>query len=63
MFPITFKKERATYLLDYLLNGQPMLHDPEQPGWTVDEMLPLAGACFFGPAADVGIADNVARLR
>jgi hypothetical protein len=31
-------------LLDYLLNGRPMLLDPEQPGWTIDEMLQLAGA-------------------
>jgi hypothetical protein len=51
MYPITFRKERATYFLDCLLNGRPMLHDPGQPGWTVDEMLQLAGVCFFAVAA------------
>ena len=51
MFPITFKKDRSLYFLNCLQNGRPMLHDPEPPGWTVDEMLQLAGACFFAVAA------------
>jgi hypothetical protein len=51
MYPITFKKDRAAYFLDCLLNGGPMLHDPEQAGWTIDEMLQLAGACLFAVAA------------
>ncbi len=28
-----------------------MLHDPEQPGWTIDETLQLAGACLLAVAA------------
>lgn len=56
MYPITFRKDRAAYLLDRLLHGQPI--EPDQSGWTVDDMMQLAGACFFavaaqGPAADV----------
>ena len=61
MYPATFRKERATYFLDYLLNGRPMLHDFEQPGWTVDEMLQLAGACFFAVAVH-GPAQALRRI-
>jgi hypothetical protein len=51
MFPITFKKERALYLLDCLANDRPLLHDPDEPGWRVDEILQLAGVCFLAVAA------------
>ena len=47
MFPLNFKKKRAEYFLDCLANGKPISHDPEQPGWTINEMVQLAGACFF----------------
>lgn len=50
MYPITFRKERAVHFLDCLINGQAVEHDPGQNGWTVDEMLQLAGACFLTAA-------------
>jgi len=50
MYPITFTKERAGYFIDCLVNGQAIEHDPGQTGWTVDEMLQLAGACFLAAA-------------
>ncbi len=63
MYPITFKKERAAHFLDSLLTGRPMLHDPEQPGWTIDEMLQLAGACFFVVAAHGPIRRTPTQLQ
>ena len=60
MYPITFRKDRATYFLDCLLNGQPVLHDPDQRGWTVDEMMQLAGACLFAVAAYGPIRETTA---
>jgi len=62
MFPVNFKKERAEYFLSCLNTGELMEHDPEQPGWTVNEMLQLAGACFFamlshGPLLKVAMAE------
>lgn len=46
MFPVNFRKERAEYYLRCLDEGKAI--EPEQAdGWTVDEMVGLAGACFF----------------
>ena len=47
MFPVNFNKERAEYYLRCLDEGRAI--EPEQAeGWSVDEMIGLAGACFFG---------------
>ena len=46
MYPIHFRKERAEYLLDCLATGKPIV--PSQSlGWTIDDMMALAGACHF----------------
>jgi hypothetical protein len=47
MFPVNFKKERAEYFLQCLDSGDPISHDPDERGWTLNEMAQLAGACFF----------------
>ena len=47
MFPVNFKKARAEYFLDCLENGKAMTYDSEQGGWTISEMIGLAGACYF----------------
>jgi len=46
MFPLNFNKKRAEYYLRCLDEGKPI--EPEQTAWTVNEMVGLAGACFFG---------------
>jgi len=46
MFPLNFNKKRAEYYLQCLGEGKPI--EPEQTAWTVNEMVGLAGACFFG---------------
>jgi hypothetical protein len=43
---VKFNKARAQYLLKCLAAGNPIR--PEQQGWTGNDMLALAGACFFG---------------
>jgi hypothetical protein len=43
---VKFNKLRAQYLLKCLAAGNPIR--PEQEGWTGNDMLALAGACFFG---------------
>jgi hypothetical protein len=43
---IKFNKARAQYLLQCLAVGKPI--QPQQAGWTGNDMLALAGACFFG---------------
>ena len=43
---VKFDKSRAVYYLDCLANGRPV--EPTAGGWTGNEMLALAGACFFG---------------
>lgn len=43
---VKFNKARAQYLLRCLAAGNPIR--PEQQGWTGNDMLALAGACFFG---------------
>jgi len=48
MLPISFNKDTALRFLDCLTNGKPI--EPEQPGWSVDDMLQLAGACFLALA-------------
>jgi len=46
MFPISFDKARAEYVLDCLKNGKAI--DPDSAdGWSVHGCLALAGACFF----------------
>ena len=47
MFPLNFKKERADYYLKCLDEGT-LIKPEREGGWTVDEMVALAGACFFG---------------
>jgi len=47
MMLVRFKKERAEYFLRCLNNGQPMTRDCPEPGWTIEEMMQLAGACFY----------------
>jgi len=46
MFPLNFNKKRAEYYLKCLDEGKTI--EPEQANWTVNEMVGLAGACFFG---------------
>ena len=46
MFPLNFNKKRAEYYLRCLVEGKTI--EPEQADWTVNEMVGLAGACFFG---------------
>ncbi len=51
---IKFDKGRASYYLDCLSAGKPI--SPSGDGWTGNDMLALAGACFFaaqsqGPAS------------
>ncbi|MCH7540679.1 MAG: hypothetical protein IH999_09840 [Proteobacteria bacterium] len=43
---VKFEKPRAQYYLDCLANGQAIA--PIEDGWTGNDMLALAGACFFG---------------
>ncbi len=43
---IKFDKQRAQQLLDTLANGMPI--EPPAEGWTGNDMLAVAGACFFG---------------
>lgn len=47
MFPVNFTKERAKYYLRCLDEGT-TIEAEQANGWTVDEMVGLAGACFFG---------------
>lgn len=61
---VQFDKARATYLLKCLASGASI--QPENQGWTGNDMLGLAGACFFaamsqGPASFWGedIPDNL----
>jgi hypothetical protein len=46
MIAIRFEKTRAEHYLDSLQNGL-AIQPPDGPGWTVHEMLALAGACYF----------------
>jgi hypothetical protein len=41
-----FSKAKTERFLDCLANGKPFI--PTQAQWTVDDMLALAGACYFG---------------
>lgn len=43
---VKFNKARAQYLLQCLASGSPI--QPEQEGWNGNDMLALAGACYFG---------------
>lgn len=43
---VKFNKARAQYLLKCLAAGNPIR--PEQEGWSGNDMLALAGACYFG---------------
>lgn len=43
---VRFNKARAQYLIQCLASGTPI--EPETEGWTGNDMLALAGACFFG---------------
>ena len=43
---VKFDKARALYYLQCLKNGQPT--NPPNGVWTGNDMLSLAGACFFG---------------
>jgi hypothetical protein len=43
---VKFNKSRAQYLLKCLASGTPI--QPEREGWRGNDMLALAGACFFG---------------
>jgi len=43
---VKFNKARAQYLLQCLASGAPI--EPETRAWTGNDMLALAGACFFG---------------
>jgi hypothetical protein len=47
MFPLNFQKQRAEYYLKCLDDGT-MIEPDQAEGWTVDEMVALAGACFLG---------------
>ena len=63
MINIHFEKERAEYLLECLIDGKPI--EPPDIGWTIDDMLALAGACFFaamiqGPMEILG--DELVKL-
>ncbi len=49
-FPINFKKQRIARLLDCLELGKP-IEPSNEGGWTVNDMLILAGACLFGVAS------------
>ena len=48
MFPLNFKKNRAEYYLNCLnaLGGESIAPE-DAKGWTVNDMIGLAGACFF----------------
>ena len=46
---VKFDKARAQYLLKCLAAGNPIR--PEQEGWNGNDMLALAGACFFGASS------------
>lgn len=43
---VKFNKARAQHLLQCLASGSSIA--PEQEGWSGQDMLALAGACFFG---------------
>src|SRR5689334_4966595 len=43
---VKFNKARAEYLVRCLSSGTPI--NPEQDGWSGNDMLALAGACLFG---------------
>src|SRR5262249_20451371 len=44
---IKFSKEKAERFIDALTNGK-AIEPPDPRGWTVFDMLALAGACYFG---------------
>ena len=46
---VQFNKARAQYLLQCLAAGTPI--QPAHEGWTGNDMLALAGACFFGASS------------
>ncbi len=50
MLPINFNKDTALRFLDCLINGKRIEPGGAQPDWSVDDMLQLAGACFFALA-------------
>src|SRR5580704_17872499 len=65
MYPVNFSKERAEVLLDCLSNGKP-IPAPER-GWTLAEMLTLAGACHcamvgWGPLHHLQLGFDIHRL-
>jgi hypothetical protein len=47
---VEFRKDRAEHFVDCLVNGKPIEHATDEPGWTVREMMQLAGACFYALA-------------
>jgi len=47
MIAIKFNKQRAEYLVQCLATGAP-IPPPGTNGWTGNDMLALAGACFSG---------------
>lgn len=62
MYPVNFKKERAEYFVDCLDKGLAISPDPDQGGWTKNEMVQLAGACFFVLMSQGPISDVMAEL-
>ena len=47
---VKFNKARAQHLLNCLAAGTPI--EPEHEGWNGNDMLVLAGACFFGALSE-----------
>src|SRR5262245_43897158 len=44
---IGVSSDKAEHFLECLNNGKPILRPQNPAGWTVFDMLALAGACFF----------------
>jgi hypothetical protein len=47
MVGINFRRSRGEYVMDCLVNGKVIQPSDPSLGWTVDDCLCLAGACFF----------------
>lgn len=59
MIGINFDKATAEHFVTCLAEGGPIAH--EGP-WTADDMLTLAGACFFGVMSQGPMLEKIAKL-
>jgi len=58
MIGVNFDKATAGYFIDCLAEGRSIEHGP----WTIDDMVMLAGACFFAVRSHGPWRDRIAKL-